>query len=151
MLTYVFGWTEVIFNTFFIFEILARLGQFESKWKMSCQKLQKSLYDISISHSKFDFHTLMKAISNSLRNYTRVYSNWIDICSVAPFCFDVIMEFFPSEFKLDNKVDLKFKGFGLRISETTQIKVLKNCDNCSSLSRFFHDSNHPSATSRPNA
>ena len=27
MITYIFGWTEIIFNTFFIFEILARLGE----------------------------------------------------------------------------------------------------------------------------
>ena len=49
----------------------------------------------------------MKAISNSFRKYIRLYSNWIDICSVAPFCFDVIMQFFPNEFRLDNKADFE--------------------------------------------
>ena len=95
----------------------------------------------------------MKAISNSLRKYTRVYSNWIDICSVAPFCFDVIMRFFPNQFRLDNKADLQFKIFIIKIHQQETL-ANTNFNNYGHLSPqnpgHFHHSNHLSVTPGPN-
>ena len=112
--------------------------------------------------SRYKIQTPLKAISNSLRKYTRVYSNWIDICSVAPFCFDVIMRFFPNEFRLDNKADLQFQIFinfcnfkifkNFHRNETSANTNFNNCGHLSPPnSDHFDNSNHSSVTPGPNA
>ena len=75
MITYIFGWTEIIFNTFFIFEILARLGElFETYTGMLVTFLILSTKFVTLKFYLYHLPTIKKLNESNLQFFSKIHS-----------------------------------------------------------------------------